>query len=588
MKHTKSYIKGYPRPQFSRTNWLNLNGNWNFLFDDENIGEIKGWYKEFPEAKIINVPYSYHTKNSGINDQTPHSILWYNRKLCISEEHLKSKCILHFEAVDYECKLYVNGKYIGKHIGGYNRFSFDISNYLIIGDNDITLRIYDDFSTTKPRGKQRWKDHNYECWYIETSGIWKTVWCEFVSDTYLTSTKFSTNFDNDTLKIDYTLNGNITDISVETIISFNENIISHTSFFPTRNHFSNTINLVDESQIFKLFLWSYHTPNLYDVKFIIKYKNKVIDEVLSYFGVRKIECENNQIKINNNPTYLKMVLDQGYWMDGHLTATEEELLNDVSLIKELGFNGVRKHEKIESELFLYYCDILGLYVWLEMPSPYEFSDLTISNYTQEWIESVSQYHNHTSIITWVPFNESWGIFRVQNNIKQQAFTESIYYLTKSLDDSRPVISNDGWEHTKSDIITLHNYSAFGNELQACYEDIDSILKNKHVENMPPKSAFAHNYQYNNQPLMLSEFAGIALKREEGQGWGYGLSEHSEENFIKRLTSLMNAIKNMPFFSGYCITQLTDVQQEINGLLNEDRSQKISVEKIRQLNDMFKC
>ncbi len=247
----------------------------------------------------------------------------------------------------------------------------------------------------------------------------------------------------------------------------------------------------------------------------------------------------------------------------------------------MGFNGVRKHQKIEDDRFLYWCDKKGLLVWSEMAATYEFSDEAVENFTREWLEIMQQNYNHPCIITWVPFNESWGVPKILTDKKQQAFTEAIYYLSKSFDSERPVIVNDGWEHTISDIIALHDYEEVGNVFHDRYKDKSNILGNM-IPHNKDKYAFAEGYEYQGQPVILTEYGGIAFKDESG--WGYGNQVTSEKEFLERYKDITDAIKNIPYISGYCYTQITDVQQEINGLLNEDRTPKISVEKIKKVND----
>lgn len=300
---------------------------------------------------------------------------------------------------------------------------------------------------------------------------------------------------------------------------------------------------------------------------------------------RSFETKGNTIYINNMPICLKMILNQGYYGEGHLTATEEELLKDVQLIKEMGFNGVRIHEKIEHETFLYYCDVLGLLVWTEMPSTYEFADQTMEKVAEEWVKIIRQNYNHPSVMTWVIMNESWGVMDIANNKIQQDYTIGLYHLTKALDPTRFAISNDGWEHTKSDLITLHNYAEKYEDLRNCYMDMEEkLLKSKQTSSFHPKAPFSNGFQYDGQPIILSEFGGISFAADLEKGWGYGKSVRDEAEYIEKLSAQMRAIKENPSFSGYCLTQFTDVQQEVNGLVRENREPKISIDKIRKLNE----
>ncbi|MFW5719144.1 MAG: glycoside hydrolase family 2 TIM barrel-domain containing protein [Halanaerobium sp.] len=294
--------------------------------------------------------------------------------------------------------------------------------------------------------------------------------------------------------------------------------------------------------------------------------------------------------MNNQVLYQKLILDQGYWPESLLTPPSDQALKkDVELIKKMGFNGARKHQKIEDDRFYYWADKLGLLVWAEIGAAYEYNDQAVEEFSTQWLQVVQDLYNHPSIICWVPFNESWGIEEVSHNKKQQNFTESIYYLTKSIDTMRPVIANDGWEHTISDIITFHDYVESADKLRETYvEDIDQLLQNKKVFNDQEyidggKLIMADNYQYQGQPIIFSEFGGVAFQNKEG--WGYGEHVESKEELSRRINQLMEIIRDADYFEGYCYTQLTDVEQEKNGLLDENREFKLDLAKIIEFNQI---
>jgi hypothetical protein len=266
--------------------------------------------------------------------------------------------------------------------------------------------------------------------------------------------------------------------------------------------------------------------------------------------------------------------------------SEEALIEDIDKILEMGYNGVRKHQKIEDERFYYWCDVKGLLAWCEAPATYKFSDYAVNEFTTEWMDVVKQHYNHPSIITWTPFNESWGVYEIRNDVRQQHFTEAIYYLTKTFDGMRPVIVNDGWEHTISDILTLHDYEESGEIAYERYTEFkDEILDNKYPFALS-RLAFAKGYEYKGQPIILSEFGGIAFNNGES-GWGYGNKVQDDEAFIKRFEAITNAFGQLPYMCGYCYTQITDVQQEINGLMDMDRQFKIDPKIIKEINDKQK-
>ncbi len=581
----KCYIKDYPRPQFTRKQWQNLNGEWNFIFDDNDEGEKKGYFKAFPKNKKINVPFTYETKLSGIEDESVHYIVWYNRKLDISKEQLQNKIILNFEGSDYKTKVWINGNYIGENIGAYSRFSFDIENYVIQGENDITIKVEDSLSKDQPRGKQRYKKESWKCWYIQTTGIWKTVWLEWVSKKYLKSIKNTPKMDKINLEIETNLLE--TDFEkqnyyIEIEISFAGQILNKTKEPLNTNYQKVEMNIVQEGVEHILQKWSTNQPNLYDINYKLYCEDKVIDIVDSYFGVRDISIEGNKIYLNGEQLYLKLILDQGYWKQSHLTPPNEEcLIKDIESVLEFGYNGIRKHQKIEDERFLYWCDVKGLLVWSEMANCYNFDDNSLQNFTNEWIKVIKQNYNHPSIITWVPINESWGVPEVSLCKKEQNFINSLYYLTNAMDDTRLVISNDGWEHTISDIITIHDYKQDHELLYEEYTDKEMKVLNNLKEYNGKHFLFANGYKYEGQPVIMSEYGGIAIYSEEG--WGYGKQVKDKKEFVDRFTKLTKAINNIPYISGYCYTQLTDVQQEINGLMDSERNYKIAPNIIRNVN-----
>lgn len=574
----------YPRPQYKRNDWTNLNGKWRFTFDDLNRGERERWFEKPNFTDEINVPFTYETIASGIADENFHPNIWYYRTFNIESTKKDKKAILRFQASDYVTKVWINGEFIGEHIGGNASFSFDITNSLNHeNENRIVVKVEDSFSTSQPRGKQRWIKDNFECWYVQTTGIWQTVWLEFLNEEYIDNVKMTPNIDQSTVKLEYNLNDSPKDNwKVRTIISIEKKIVKEFSFNPTTPKHFIEVDLINKSFEWQVKLWTPDEPNLYDIAFVLEVDGDVKDAVESYFGMRKVSINNGQVELNNRPIYQKLLLDQGYWPDTMLTPpSDEAMLEDIDKTLKMGFNGVRKHQKIEDERFLYWCDKKGLLVWSEMAATYEFTDEAVDNFTREWLDIMQQHYNHPSIITWVPFNESWGVPNIKSDKKQQSFTQAIYYLSKTIDDQRPVIVNDGWEHTISDIIALHDYEEVGERLAERYKNQNNILENK-IPHNDHKFAFADGFEYKGQPVMITEYGGIAFN--EDRGWGYGNQVDSEEEFLDRYQRITDAIKEISYVSGYCYTQTTDVQQEINGLLKEDRTPKIELEKIKRIND----
>lgn len=585
-----TYIKDYPRPQFLRKNWLCLNGQWSFAFDNGQEGQQKDWVNHFPQGHHIQVPYTYETAMSGIGDPTVHPVVWYDRTVTLPSS-VSGRLLLHFEGVDYHAKVWVNGIYVGEHTGGYSRFSFDVTDAARNArELRVTVCAEDSLDQDQPRGKQRYRNENWGCWYEQTSGIWKTVWLEWVPQQYLQSVENTPDSQTQMLQLTVETVAAPMDFkthryALETLITLDGKHISCTRH-----------NLDADSQILtvpicpdgshQLQLWSPESPVLYDISYRLYRDDELVDQADSYFGLRTITIEGNQILLNGKPLYLRMILDQGYWKDSGLTPPDEQaLLRDIELTFQYGYNCARKHQKIEDERYLYWCDVKGLLVWSEMAATYRFSPRAVDRFTAEWTKIVRQNKNHPCIITWVPFNESWGIDGIRDQADQQAFVNGIYHLTKALDSTRPVVTNDGWEHTISDIVTIHDYREYGHELRKNYMDPEqAILHNLSSMSWYGQLAFAQGYGYQGQPVILSEYGGIAFLSKEG--WGYGNQVRDVEEFLRRFESQNQAIGEVPYFTGFCYTQLTDVQQEVNGLVDMDRRDKFPpdvIERIRKIN-----
>ncbi|MDR3174674.1 MAG: beta galactosidase jelly roll domain-containing protein [Treponema sp.] len=575
------YEPGYPRPQFAREkdSWKLLDGTWDFAFDDSNEG---GWFRSFPKGREITVPFTYEYPASGIGDQGRHDVVWYQRTVELDRTQGR-RIFLHFEGSDYHTQVWVNGVFIGEHSGGYARFSFDITGAAVQGGNRITVRVEDSFDIAQPRGKQRWKDGNFGCWYIQNTGIWKSVWIEYVPETHIARVKMTPVLEKGVLEIEAELSHAAGDTVFEVLVSFQGKTVNALSVPAAKKRLSLTVDINSVSLWeWGIRPWSPERPDLYDIEFKLTRDGAVLDRVLSYFGMRDIRIQGNLVLLNGRPLYQRLILDQGYWKESGITPPgEQALIDDIDKVMAAGYNGVRKHQKIEDERFLYWADVKGLLVWSEMAAAYEFSDRAQENFTREWMEILRQNYNHPSIITWTPFNESWGLPNVRVSKAQQHFTEAVYYLTKAYDPHRPVVCNDGWEHTVSDIITLHDYEEGGGDLFARYENLRRILDNEIPHNRS-HFAFAQGYYYEGQPVIISEFGGIAFGNR-GEGWGYGHKVKNPEEYIRRFDAITTAIKKLEGVSGFCYTQVTDVQQEINGIMDMDRKFKIEPEILKEIN-----
>lgn len=577
MKHISYYKEEYPRPQLWRKDYQLLNGKWNFAFGDGVTDEqmLGG----FADKMQINVPFSYQCELSGIGIEERHDVVWYSRSITVDKAKLKGRVILHLEGCDYETFVWVNGKLVGSDSGGYHRLSFDCTSALNAGENNITIKACDDYSVEKPRGKQRSRDTNYECWYTDTTGIYKTVWMEFVSDVYLKNITVGTDTKEGSLSLECEVEGDASNATLCAKVLFGGREIACQSKALDQNKLQLKMSLVENEP---LHLWEVLDPSLYEVEISIARNGEELDKAFSYFGARSIEIDNGKIYLNGKEIYQKLALDQGYWREGLLTPPNEgALISDIVDMADMGFNGVRKHQKVEDERYLYYADIMGFIVWSEMPSMYKNTENSRKVFEREWLLAVAQQRNHPCVLVWVPFNESWGIEEIKTNKVVQDFVNDIYHKTKSMDGSRPVVTNDGWEHTISDILTIHHYEQDGEKLRSYYDSLEKCYAERWESHH--RGAYADGYGYSGQPIIISEFGGTAFVSDTtGNNWGYGVGVKNLDEFYARFSSLVEAIDSLPYSCGYCYTQVTDVQQEVNGLLDFDHKSKFDKETIKKI------
>ena len=561
----------YPRPDFQRENWLPLNGEWDFSFDEP----IFDW-------KIL-VPFACETKLSGIHDTSFHNAVWYRRSFSLPEPMHDRQILLHFGAVDYTCRLWVNDQFIREHTGGQCGFSADITDALnASGENIIVLEARDDPADLEmPRGKQYWKPESESIFYTRTTGIWQSVWLEAVSPMHLCSCRITPLFDDRSVRFSYVLSAAPQNVTLTAEITFRGKTAGTVSVTPTstRGAFDWQI---DQSALSAWnyqedLVWTPEQPNLFDVTFRVMEGEREVDTVYSYFGMRKVSIQNGQFLLNNRHYYQKLVLDQGYWPESLLTApSDEAFIRDIELTKAMGFNGVRKHQKVEDPRYLYHADRMGLLVWGEIGAAYLYSERYADRIYREWLDVLRRDYNHPCIVVWTPLNESWGVQEIETDPRQQAHSEAMVAITKSMDTTRPVVDNDGWEHTNGDLLTIHDYSPSGEMLRAHLGSMDAILALRPAQ----RALFVGRYAYAGQPILLSEFGGVKFVpgAEAQRSWGYCEAD-SCATFAEKLRELFDAVRACPLVDGYCYTQLTDVETEQNGLLTYDRMPKLPLETI---------
>ena len=572
----------HPSPQFRRAAWYCLNGAWDFYIDADSR-HIQP--TDIPWDSQIVVPFSPETQASGINHPGFYTAVWYRRSFRLDGLPSQARWVVHFEAVDYRATVWVNGAKVCEHEGGYTPFSADITDALTDSNElqVIVVRAEDDpADLAKPRGKQDWRLKPHSIWYPRTTGIWQTVWLEKVPSVHIDTLVWSSSLDRWEIGLDATIK-HTRDAKYTLAVQLKrEHIVLATDTYEVISgevHRSIALSDPGIDDFRNDLLWSPNSPTLIDVTLVLRDDaGTVVDSVESYTAIRSVAVQGDKFILNGRPMILRLVLDQGYWPETGLTAPNDQaLVHDVLLAQVLGFNGVRKHQKIESQRYLYWADRMGLLVWEEMPSAYRYTTKSVERLSTEWLEVIRRDRSHPCIIAWVPFNESWGVPDLPNSPAQRHYVQALYYLTKSLDSSRPVIGNDGWESVATDIIGIHDYDDQPERIGKRYgiNDIEAQLFKR--ERPGGRMLFVGDDKIWKHPIVLTEFGGIALGKESGI-WGYTRTESSEE-LVRRYSALLETVRNLPALAGFCYTQLTDTYQEANGLLYADRSPKAPFDEI---------
>lgn len=591
LNNAQSPRQAYPRPQFTRSHWLNLNGVWEFAFDDANIGLGEGWGDGRTLPQSIMVPFAYQCELSGINDKTIHETVWYARNFEVPAEWAGQEVMLNFGAVDYRSTVWINGHEVGHNQGGHVPFSFNITPYLQQGANRLTLRVVDSQDSSQPRGKQSSTGLSEHINYYCTTGIWQTVWLEPVPSMRIQELSITPNVEDESLELRLFLHAPNIGWHIQAEVLEQGVVVGRVEKVNAGSAPRLMVNVPNVKP------WSPSSPHLYDIRLRLLRDGVVIDEVGSYSGFRSIDLRDKQFLLNGKPTYLAMVLDQGYWPGGGTTApTDEALRADVEWTKRLGFNGARKHQKIEDPLYYYWCDKLGVLVWAEMANAKTWSAESEEWMVSEWERAVRRDANHPCIVTWVPLNESMGVPEVSRHPGQYSFTERLVALTRRLDPHRPVIDNDGWEHTDvTDIFAVHDYTPTSAKLRERYAatiaggELPAISGGETVTGekwgLP---LLAGKAGYHGQPVVLSEVAGLMMMpsdipdaRRDGLYEVYGVCE-TPEDFLAKYRDIMEGVAQLSFVCGFCTTQLTDIEQEMNGLLSYHRQPKIEPELVARI------
>ncbi|MFE6073830.1 glycoside hydrolase family 2 protein [Paenibacillus sp. NPDC057886] len=563
----------YPRPQWVRNHWINLNGTWQFEMDHGKSGKERGYEQsEHPLSGTITVPFCPESKLSAVAYTDFMAAVWYKREFSIPDTWVNGRILLHFGAVDYEAEIWVNGKAVGKHRGGYSPFHLDITSHVSSGTNIVTVYAEDDVrSGLQPRGKQSERFHSHGCDYTRTTGIWQTVWLEQVPEVYLSDMKVAADPDNACVHLEVKICGNAAGGELAATACFDGKDVGSATAVVHGPAVKLTVPLSE------IHLWEPGNAKLYDLELKLHGQNQTSDTVASYFGLRTVRLDGMAFRINEKSVFQRLVLDQGFYPDGIYTApSDEDLRKDIEISMELGFNGARLHEKMFEPRFLYWADQLGYLVWGEHANWGQDITTTesLARFLPEWMEGMERDFNHPSLIGWCPFNETWD----RNGTRQDNdVLRIVYEMTKRMDPTRPVIDTSGNFHVVTDIFDLHDYDQNPETFRARYEPMKS---GGEVFN-----TFPERQTYEGQPYFISEYGGIWWNpdQQDENAWGYGDRPQSEEAFIARYEGLTNVLLDHPKMFGFCYTQLYDVEQEVNGLYTYDRRPKFDPETIRRIN-----
>lgn len=572
----------HPNPQWERETWKNLNGPWEFEFDfDCSAVERRLWEKKRFDREIL-VPFCPESRLSGIGYTDFINGVAYRKNFELSQEELSGRVLLHFGAVDYEASVYVNGTLVGSHKGGYTSFCFDITKHVAPGPNTLFVAVKDDVrSGLQPKGKQAHLYASSGCDYTRTTGIWQTVWLEFVPERHIQSAKYYPDPANGKVTVTGLVQGQGT---LQLTALWEDKPVGEAALSVEDGFFTVQLDLSETH------LWEPGKGGLYTL--LLSFGE---DRVKSYFGLRTAKFQGRKFLLNGKSLFQRFVLDQGFYPEGIYTApTEEDLVKDIQLSFAAGFNGARLHEKVFEARFLYHCDRLGYLVWGEYPNwgLDHAHPLSTETYLNQWSEAVERDFNHPAIIGWCPFNETWG-YREER--EKNALLSSLYKLTKRLDPTRPCIDSSGNYRILSEVYDIHDYDQDTQSFQARWDGLTDRIRetggvipaedpffNSAPEGPSGRAPF-FNQPYDNQPIFVSEYGGIRWPDDTVEGWGYGNAPATPEEFFARYKGLTEALLNNPEIFGFCYTQLYDVEQEVNGLYTYGRTQKFDISLIRKIN-----
>jgi beta-galactosidase/beta-glucuronidase len=582
----------YPRPQFVRPEWVNLNGEWQFEIDRSDSGLERG-VRERELAQRITVPFAPETQLSGIEDVDFMEAVWYRTTVTIPAEWSGKDAVLHFQAVDHDATVWVNDVEVVRHRGGFTPFSANLGQVAKPGEEAvIVVRARDTHRGPQARGKQSQRYFNYGCLYTRTTGIWQTVWLEAVPTVHLGRPRITPDVAGSSFHLAVPVSANKPGWKVRATLKDADGEVTTQE---VRADLDLAPRLTLQVPADRVRLWDTTDPHLYDVRLeLIDADGNVVDGADSYAGLRSVSINGQAILINGKHVFQRLVLDQGYWPESLMTApSDEALVADIELSLAAGFNGARLHQKVFEERFLYHADRLGYLVWGEFGdwgSGGETSDdnqQPTASYVAQWLEAVERDYSHPSIIGWCPLNETHQ-FLHDRMTQLDDVTRAMFLATKAADTTRPVLDASGYSHRvpETDVWDSHNYEQDPEEFA---RQMAGLADGAPYGNTGGHERRPISQPYAGQPYFCSEFGGIWWNPEEAaksagdnrtESWGYGQRVVDEEAFYTRFTGLCDALLDNPLMFGYCYTQLTDVFQEENGIYRFDRSNKLDVPRIK--------
>ena len=572
--HSAPATRDHPNPTFARASWTSLDGAWGFALGGPDDDPTRLSYD-----RTIEVPFPPESPASGIGlSRCDHPR--YRRSFAV--DAAGGRVLLHFEAVDYRCRVWVNGHLVAAHEGGHTPFVCDVTDALVAGDNELVVAA-DDLAhdLEQPRGKQDWRDEPHVIWYGRSSGIWRSVWLEVVPAVRVASLTWTPRGTDGVLDAEIRLHGDARGHTVECTFRCGDAVVGRARHLVTGNRLRFATSLgsprtgVDVDDL----LWTPERPTLIDVAVRLLDGRREVDAVASYTGLRTIGARNGAIELNGHAYPLRLVLEQAYWPETHFTAPSASGCRDeAELIKALGFNGLRMHQTTADPRFLRWCDELGLVVWADAPAAYEFSPEAFSRASRAWIELIERDRNHPSVIGWVPYNESWGVPGVASDEQQRWAVRALRATAKALDPTRLALGNDGWEHVSGDVVGIHDYSHNPAELRARYGTPEAVAATLARGRVSKRQVVVGEAVPPGVPVVLSEFGGFSLDSDAGAWKGYG-GVADADALVARLADLVPAVAGSSGLAGYCYTQLTDTAQEQNGLALADRTPKAPAERL---------